>query len=290
MNYMSQDTETCRDLAPDQQMVFDADIKDLKKADQEHGLGGLESRVKFGLDPAGMLAVRDTLPLAEKVAQSLGTDVEKIWPLIVKLHKEGPWGSAEELSASADPKIRAYIVLAATCRETNWPGHTPEQYLKDRARVADELGAFTQDGFNERKEDIISKAQIDHIAGDGKVPVAEGDVALPLSLQGYKGCVAKAGEMRFAQTTTIADSLLGQHGLVKGFAEVFNPEKDGFERIAFDDPRSAKGRVVWVEKSEVGKKLDDMKPAAKRIAPGYVLTYESEDLAVRLVADSIRKK
>jgi hypothetical protein len=235
-----------------------------------------------------MMAVRDTAPLAEQVAQSLGTTTNEVWDLIVKLHKEGPWESADQLSNASDQKIRTYLVLAAACRESGYPGYKPKDYLADRKRVVKELSSFTASDFDARKDGLTKKVTIEKVVADGKVPVAEGDVALPLAVQGYRGCVSKAGEMRFAQTTKIDDSLLEQAGLVKGFIEVYNAEKGGFDRIPYS--ADAKGRTVWVKVEEVGKDILNMEPVAKRIAPGYVLTYTNEDLAVELVSKAIEKK
>jgi len=278
------------ELDPEKQMIYNNDIADLRAVGEKYEIKGLEGRVKFGLDPAGMMAVRDVAPLAEKIVESQGTDFKKTWPLIKDLHEQGPWEFAERLQASADPVIRTYIVLAAACQESGWPGHTPDKYLEDRQRVVDELSSFEPEKFEERKDNLIKRVTIERVAGNGKVPIAEGDVALPLAVQGYKGCVAKAREMRFAQTTLIEDSLIEEAGLVKGFGEVYNPQKNGFERVNFSDPRSKEARIVWVKSTEAGKAIDEMEPAVKRIGSGYVLTYKDENLAVDLVSKAIESK
>lgn len=278
------------ELDPEQQMMFDKDIRDLKIIAEEHQIKGLEGRVKFGLDPAAMLAVRDLAPLSAQIAKMEGTAIAEVWPLIKKLHEEGPWESADQLKAAKDGQIRTYLILAAACKEKAYPGYDPKSYLEDRGRIIKELTSFTPDQFATRKAELISRAIIEKVEAEGEVPVAEGDVALPLSVQGYRGCVAKAGEMRFAQTTNIADQSLEESGLKKGFAEVYNPEKQGFERISLDDPRAAKGRVVWVDSTQHEKNIAAMEPIAKRIAPGYVLTYKNEDLAVELVSKAIKNR
>lgn len=272
-------------LNPEEQMVFDRDVAQLKAAGEEHGFKGFEARTQFGLDPAAMMTIDGTRADAEAVIEKLGTTPEAVWPFIKELHTSGPWAHAAELSAATDPAIRSYIVLASACEESGWPGYKPDEYMrKDRPRVINELSSFTADEFDARRNKLTKRAKIDRVV-DG-VPVAEGDVALPLSIQGYKGCVAKAGEMRFAQSTDIPDALLEKHGLVKGFAEVFaGPGK--FERVAMDSPEAAKGRVIWVDAGEQGKPLADMAPAVKRIAPGFVLAYTNEQLAVDLVKDAI---
>ncbi|MBI5230038.1 MAG: hypothetical protein HY981_01935 [Candidatus Magasanikbacteria bacterium] len=284
---MTLDHATESELNPQEQMVFANDVQDLKNAGNARGLGGLDGRVKFGLDPAGMMAVRDTAPLAEAVAISQGTNSEAVWPLIAQLHTEGPWKSADQLKDAKDPNVRTYLVLAAACRESGYPGYVPKEYLVDRGRVISELSSFAPEQFDARKNELIQGATIAKVVSDGKVPVAEGDVALPLAVQGYHGCVSRDGAMRFAQTTRIEDALLEQAGLVKGFAEVYNPEKDDFDRIPVSDPNSAQGRMVWVKSGEAVKAVGDMVPSAKRIAPGYVLTYTDEELAIQLVSKAI---
>lgn len=272
-------------LNPEEQMIFDRDVAQLKAAGEAHGFKGFEARTQFGLDPAAMLTIDSAKADAEAVAEKLGTTPEAVWAVVKELHTSGPWAKSDQLSAAADPAVRAYLVLAAACHESGWPGFKPDEYMQDRERVIADLKGFDAGQFDAKRQEIVDRVKIDHVV-DGVVPVAEGDVALPLAIQGYKGCVAKAGEMRFAQTTNIPDQLLEQHGLVKGFAEVF-AGPGNFQRVALDSPEAAKGRVIWVEAAEQSKPLADMAPAAKRIAPGYVLAYGNEKLAVDLVKDAI---
>jgi hypothetical protein len=276
------------ELNPEEQMVFNKDVADLTEVAEQRGISGLDGRVMYGLDPAGMMAVRDTAPLVKKIAIEQGTSFEEVWPLIIKLHKEGPWGLADKLKEAIEPQIRVYLVLATACHEsTDRSGYTSKTYLEDRRRVISELQSFSPEKFESYNGELSSRVNIEKVMANGLVPVATGDVALLLSVQGYRGCVSKGGEMRFAQTTNIDDVLLEQAGLVKGFAEVYNPAKDDFDRIPFSDPNSAEGRTVWVSANEASKDVSEMEPVVKRIAPGYVLCYKNEELAVNLVAESI---
>lgn len=284
-----------RPLTPEEQAVYESDLKDLKSAEEAHGMRGkLEGRVKFGLDPAGMMVVGETAPLTKKIIEALGADAEKVWPLIKELHEKGPWEMADRLKNATDAEIRAYIVMAEACHESGWPGYKPAEYLKDRARVVDSLGAFSPDQFDARKKKLEDKVEgfedltrtVD--GKEAKIAAATNDAALPLSVRGFKGCIIRAGEMRFAQTSDIPDKMLEGAGLIPGFAEKFNPEKQGFDRVPME--QAAGGRVVWIDKSQAGKPLADMEPSAKRIAPGYVLTYGNEALAIDLVAKSVAEK
>jgi len=285
-----------RPLTPEEQAVYDADVQDLKNAEEQHGMKGkLEGRVKFGLDPAGMMIVRDIAPLAKKVAEALGTDPDKVWPLIKELHEKGPWTLADRLSSASEAEIRTYLILADACHESGWPGYKPDAYLADRKRVIDELSSFTADKFDERKKKLEGRVEgFEDLtrAVDGKevkIAAASNDAALPLSAKGFKGCIVRNGEMRFAQTAEIPDKMLEAAGLVPGFAEVFSPEKQGFVRVAMDQ-KPAGARVVWVDKAQAGKTLEEMEPSAKRIAPGFLLTYANEALAIDLVAKSVAEK
>jgi hypothetical protein len=279
--------ETGGALPPDQQMVFDADVGELREAGEKYGVGGLEGRVKYGLDPAAMMVNRETKPLAEGLAKSFGTSAEKVWPFIKALHEQGPWRAADRLSASDDPEAKTYLVLAAACHEAGREGYTPEQYMQNRAQVVADLGSFSLDQLEARKQDLRGRVKnlelVRHAVGGREVtvPVAEGDVALPLAMDGYRGCVSKAGDAYFAQTAEIPDTLLEAEELVPGFGEKFNPSTGTFERVEASTPGA---RLVWVAAAEAGKPIPDMQPAVKRIAPGYVLTYGNKDLAVDLVA------
>ncbi|NBS41942.1 hypothetical protein EBS80_04790 [bacterium] len=180
--------------------------------------------------------------------------------------------------------------MVAACHEAGREGYSPAQYMTDRANVMDELGSFSLEKFDERKRELrerVKHLELVRHSVDGievTVPVAEGDVALPLAMDGYRGCVSKAGDSYFAQTTDIPDALLESNGLAKGFGEKFDPVTGGFSRVHPTEPGA---RAVWVADTEVEKPISDMVPVAKRIAPGYVLTYGDKDRAVALVARAI---
>lgn len=272
------------ELDPQEQMTFDADLADLRAS----GIPLLEMRTKFGLDPAGMMSVRDTKPLTHHIVEAEGGDLKKTWQLITELHTKGPWGHAEQLKAAADPETRTYLALAAATQEIAWPGYTPKQYMEDRQRTVEKLSSYTPDQFDAWRQELVDKVNIIWVAADGKVPVAEGDPAVVLSAQGYKGCVVAAEADRFAQTEQISDALLEAQGLAPGFGEVRGAD-GAFQRVALADaPPGA--RTVWVRKDEAQKPWADMEPAAKRIGPGNVLTYKNEDLAVDLVVAAIENK
>lgn len=296
--------ETQAELSQDQQELFDYDVAAFKAS----GVKNLEGRVKSGLDPQAMLILKTetnlggdvrkpgTAESSHKIAELFGADETNVQALIEKLHTQGPWEDADRLLAATDPEIQTYLVLAAACHESGWPGYTPDKYLEDRARVVEDLRAASEvspdkkgEMLQEKIVDLQSRVTIEKVEANGKVPVAEGDVALPLAIQGYKGVVAKAGEMRFAQTREINDAQLESRGLVRGYAEVYSAEADGgkggFVRVTLQEAPTA--RVIWVDQSDTGKDVQVMQPKVKRIASGYVLTYTDEKLAVELVAESI---
>jgi len=210
-----------------------------------------------------------------------------VWPFIKDLHAKGPWAVAGRLSSSDDAVAKTYLVLAAACHEAGREGYSASQYMVDRKKVMEELGSFSLEQFDARKEELRGRVKnlesVTRTIGgvEVAVPVAEGDVALPLSMDGHRGCVSKAGDAYFAQTTEISDALLESEGLVRGFAERFNPTTGGFDR---EDASTPGARVVWVSSEDSKKQLSDMTPAVKRIAPGFVLAYGNKDLAVDLVA------
>lgn len=270
--------------------IIEQDKQDLETAGKAHDLD-LGSRMIFGLDPAGMLAVRDTLPEAKKVAETLGTDVETIWPLIAELHTSGPWKFADRLKDSPDAQIKAYIVLAQACEEKGWPGYKddPAGYVQDRERIIKLLNSFKTEDFDARKQELQARIEgfedLTH-AVDGKtikIAAASKDAALPLSTRGFEGCIVRAKDDRYAQTANIPDALLEAEGLAPGYCEDYDPQTNGFVRV----PIAPGKRIVWVDKAEIGKPLAEMTARAKRIFPGYVLTYKDEEMAKRLVSKAV---
>jgi len=181
-----------------------------------------------------------------------------VWPFIKDLHAKGPWAVAGRLSSSDDAVAKTYLVLAAACHEAGREGYSASQYMVDRKKVMEELGSFSLEQFDARKEELRGRVKnlesVTRTIGgvEVAVPVAEGDVALPLSMDGHRG-----------------------------FAERFNPTTGGFDR---EDASTPGARVVWVSSEDSKKQLSDMTPAVKRIAPGFVLAYGNKDLAVDLVA------
>jgi hypothetical protein len=277
-------------LSADQQRTFDADVANLQKVGEEAGVAHLEGRVKFGLDPAAMMLMPETAPLTAEMSEKLGVDQETVLNLIKELHKRGPWDFAERLKDGSEPEIKAYIAMASMCHEKGWPGYKPNEYLEDRARVISDLAAF-----DPAKLDKYRKDMADRIKGfedkteviDGKeikIAAVDSDAALSLAMDGYKGCVVRGGEMRFVQTTNIPDAILESSGLVKGFGEVYDPAIDNFKRVSADTEGA---RIIWVDGSDASKPIDEMTPRVKRIAPGFVLAYKDEALAMDIVKKAV---
>lgn len=289
---MSDEQKQELSLSAEEQSVFDHDLRDLTAAEEQYDLHGkLTGRLKYGLDPASMMVIRDLAPLARQIIAACGTTEERVWPYIARLHQHGPWAEAERLSAGEDPEVKVYLILiAATHESTERSGYTPREYLDDRKRVMETLRTFTLDQFKTRKEEVEERVtgfedrSVEMHGKQIRVAVATNDAALALAVRGFKGCVIRDGEMTFAQTEDIPDQLLEERGFVRGFGERFNPSLSAFERVS---PDTKGARVVWVAQADADKPMADMTPMAKRIAPGYLLTYGREDLALDLVQRSI---
>lgn len=275
-------------LTPEEQEQYERDEADLQAEDPR-----LVSRLKFGIDPAAMMVLRDIKPISARIAEMCGTTLDKVWPLIRELHDEGPWNKSDQLKTGLASEIQTYIVLAEACHETEDQkvGMTPREYLEDRIRVIQHLLSFTPTQVQGRKHALMDRIQDKRsfitIEVHGKnitVPCGEGDPALAFAMEGYKGCVTKGGPMYFAQTSYIPDEVLDSMGLMPGFGEVFDPKTGEQQRFSLtESPEHA--RIVWVRKGDTVHLV----PIAKRISEGYILTYEDKELAAKLVALSWQK-
>ncbi|MSU75392.1 MAG: hypothetical protein EXS55_02685 [Candidatus Magasanikbacteria bacterium] len=296
---MGIDQATNRDLNPDQQIKFDKDQRDLKNFSRPKPVGSeainLDYCLKSGLDPLGMLAVRDTLQAAYNVmVDEEGTNNDEVQSAAMDIFKNGPWKYyVSGLQSAESPTIRALIVLAAAQAAPRNADMTPPEYLKDRERVTDELQAYQADQFENRKKQLAERAKnsIEKVGENGLVPVVSGEMDIALAMLGYRGCVSKINEMYVAKAADIGDQSLEEAGLVRGYIDLLNPKTQVVERIPYSyllrDEHGRpveKGEVVWVQASDQGKDIAAMEPVAKRIGDGKVVTYKNETLAITLVA------
>lgn len=210
---------------------------------QSFGLSGLEGRIQRGLDPAGMLAVKETRKIIESILNKVGIDMGAVEALTKELHVGAIWRRADDLAKAEKPEVRAWLLLADECREVNDRDLTPEEYLQDTGRITEQLKQADenpQKAIAEAVASIVLKARDKFVKKDG-VPFSREDAFLHMAIAGEKYGVCKAGELYFVGADKLDYSILDKEGLIatekedRGQMAIFY-QKDGIDIVKIKNP------------------------------------------------------
>ena len=225
---------------------------------QNFGLPGLEGRIQRGLDPAGMLAVKETRKIIESILSEAGIDIDAVEALTRELHMGAIWKRADDLAKAKKPEVKAWLLLANECQEVNDGDLTPEEYLKDCDRIKNNLKLSEENpksALDKAVENIVTTAADKFIKKDG-VPFSQEDAFLHMAIAGEKYGVCKAGELYFVGADKLDYSILEKEGLV-------SVEKEDRGQI-----------TTFYQK--------DGKDVVKIKNPGYAIVFGDEELALKL--------
>ncbi|HEX5036231.1 MAG TPA: hypothetical protein VFX30_03640 [bacterium] len=110
--------------------------QDLCAYGTHHGLSGLESRLSTGLDPIGMVAVRETRQRLDRIASSLGASMGKVAEMTHRLFRGQPVRN-ERLCPDHEP--HGLVWMIAACAAGEHQGLDPIGFLQDYWRLNREL-------------------------------------------------------------------------------------------------------------------------------------------------------
>ena len=195
--------------------------KELQSYGEQYKLRGLEGRVERGLDPAGMLAVKETREKLEKVAEKLGVSTEDVITVTNELHTGAIWKYADQLASAERPDIQTWMIAGeVTTNGKEKEGDlTSEEFVEDLARLnklLDQAVADPKEFFKKAKENLITTSKTQFTVEDG-VPVSELDSGfLAMAVNGYKsGIVADKGGLLFVGANELDYDTLEGMGLKK---------------------------------------------------------------------------
>ena len=216
------------------EMRLDAHAAELKAS----GLFGLEGRIQRGLDPAGMLAVKETRKIIDEIMTNAGIDILEVDRLTNELHVGGIWTRANDLAKATKPEVRAWMLLADQCHEVNDKDLTPDEYLKDTDRIVAGFREALKDSeaaLDKAVKNIVDSAKEKFVMKDG-VPFSTEDAFLHMAIAGQKFGVCKAGEMYFVGADKLDYSVLDKKGLTMiekedrgGMAKFY--QKEGVDKV-----------------------------------------------------------
>lgn len=238
------------ELTPDQR------LKQHKAELSKSGIRGLEGRLQRGLDPMGMLSVREVRDRIMKLADVTGMDMEKLHELTTELHFGAIWGRAEELAKAESPEVRTWMMLAELTEEENAKDKDQEGYLKDVDRITGELESLAADPeqglarIQEAVTDTVDHATDRFVMEDG-VPYAETDAFLHMAIAGETAGVVKSGDLYFVGSNELDFATVAkEHGLK--------------EEVRKDDYRGGVETTFYVGENGV---------EVKKLGPGFCIVF-----------------
>lgn len=239
---------------------------ELKQYGENNQLRGLEGRMQRGLDPAGMIAVEETLGKLEDIGNALGVDMVEFIKLTNALHVGAIWDYAEEFVKGTDPALQLWMVTGEACvsGKEKEGDLSPEEFLKDVERVhslLDEAVADPQAFVKRSQEELVLRASEKFHLKDG-VPFSEVDDGfLSAAICGYRSAVVRDKDgLLFVGAGNLDYSVLGGAGLT--------------EVTRFDERRGA-DQVFWVDA--------EGNDVVKVLYPGFSIVFgDREDVALML--------
>jgi hypothetical protein len=249
--------------ASDEQVKEELKLE-LQAYGEEHKLRGLEGRVERGLDPAGILAVKETRAKLEQIAEKLGASIEDVIATTNELHVGAIWKYADLLVSADRPDIETWMIAGeVTVRGKEKEGDlSAEELVKDLQRInalLDQAKEDPQAFFEKAKENLITTSKEQFTVEDG-VPMSELDSGfLAMAVNGYKsGVVIDKGGLLFVGANELDYDVLEASGLQKvekedrGRMATFYVDQEGKDVIKKLYPGFA---IVLTGDKEVAKKL-----------------------------------
>lgn len=91
--------------------------EDLSNHGALYGLSGLESRLTTGLDPVGMVAVRETRERIERIASPLGASMESVVDLTHRLFRKEPYRNGTLSPGDYHPHELVWMISALAAQD-----------------------------------------------------------------------------------------------------------------------------------------------------------------------------
>ena len=197
-----------------------ASVKDeLVNFSQEHNIRSLEDRVKRGLDPVGIVALKETDEKVHALAEKLEVSYDDVLEMVLGIQLGGPWKYAKRLKEAQDPATKIWIMLNAanTIGKEREMDMTDSEFIQDLTRIdklLDDANNDPDEFFHRAQQQVLTESQKRFRVEDG-VPISEMDNGfIAMSTNGYEsGIIQDADGLLFVGAEQINDNVFDQWGL-----------------------------------------------------------------------------
>lgn len=206
-----------QEMAPGEaERQIDSIKKELADFSSGNKIPNLEDRVHRGLDPIGIIALKETDEKVRLLCEKTNTGYEAAKKMILDIQLGGPWDYAQKLKEGNNPAARAWIMLNAANnmgkdREMDLTGG---EFLKDLERIKrnlDEANADPEAFFQKAKVHVLEESKKRFRVEDG-VPISEMDNGFTaMAVNGYEaGIIQDADGLLFVGAKKINDAVFEQ--------------------------------------------------------------------------------
>jgi hypothetical protein len=195
--------------------------QDLREFSASHSLLDLSDRTRRGLSTVGVLALRNTAPIATEISEKLGASFDDVVRMAIRVQVAGPWEYADDLKNARDPVVKAWMILTAVNTLTNERelDLTQDEFLDSVKQVEKELRIAAQDPEAYFKGTaypnlILESQRRFRITAQG-IPISELDNGfIAMAINGFHAGVVQDGDgLLFVGAKVLPEAVFEESGL-----------------------------------------------------------------------------
>ncbi|MDP3955969.1 MAG: methyltransferase [bacterium] len=261
-------SKTTKDHNPRQQSRELEDLKtELDLFAKEQHLGGLQDRIRRGLNPVAILALKETGDEMKIVCEQLGADYNEVVNMAVSIQARGPWDYVDKMKDEGDPNVNAWVLMQALGQKRKMD-ITDNEFIAEVESVYDKLNKIKEEPVTfvrHARERVFVESQKE-IRLENGVPITGVDDAYVTIATGgfHSGVVCDADGTVYSIAKEFNDDVFAIIGLV--------------EKIEKDDRSD---RMISFYYNKDGERV------AKRKWPGFVVVLNNSiELAIAIAKGS----
>lgn len=180
----------------------------------------LGDRVRRGLDPIGIMALKETQTKIQALCERMGANFDQVLKMTIHIQVAGPWEYGKQLKEATDPNTQVWMIMntANTMGKERELDMTNEEFVRDLDRIHDHLDRALDDPssfFGTARQHVLEQSRTRfHIIED--VPIAEMDngfIPMAVDPRFNAGIIHDADGMLFVGAREVPDDLFLRSGL-----------------------------------------------------------------------------
>ncbi len=238
---------------------------------KSRGIQSISDRVKRGLSPVGIVALKETNHKVRDLVYKLNAPYEDVLKMVTEIQTGGPWGYSQELREATNPAVKIWMIVNAinTIGNEREMDMVPEEFLQDIERIKNLLDEAVQDTdsfFVKAKEEVLQKS-LEKFRIENGVPISELDNGfVAMATNGYEAGIIQDGD-----------------GMLFVGAKEINPEIFKSWELT-PEIREDRGRNVTFYVNQKGEAV------VKQLYPGFVIVLSRNFELAKAIVEACQSK